>query len=439
MEGTVLILGDEGANLDLVRGPLAQVGCRIVERPSGTGGVDAVQETHPDLLIVGLGAIGSLDGLAVAVQLRQTGSRIPILAVTTQGSEAQAVAALRTGVNDYFQLPSAANEFVAAVERRLPRENKTSTGEPCPAGRLVGRSEGIRELRQFLPQVAASECNVLITGETGTGKELVAEAIHEGSPRHGRKMLAINCAAIPDSLLESEFFGYERGAFTGAYGTQRGKLQEAAGGTVFLDEIGEMSLYGQAKLLRVLESREIQRLGSRRSVAFDARIVAATNTDLERLAEEGRFRLDLYFRLNVVRLQIPPLRERKEDIPTLLDHFVRELNCKLGMSVEGFAPEALAMLLGHEWRGNVRELRNLVEAIYVTRPGRQIGPMDFPDHFRKTFERERLRGEGNSDRDRLLATLEATNWNKTETARRLQWSRMTVYRKMTRLKLERGR
>lgn len=395
--------------------------------------MDAVRETHPDLLIVGLGTIGSLDGLAIAVRLRQTGVRIPILAVTTNGSEAESAAALRTGVNDYFQLPSSAEQFMAALAARLPREHQEDS-----AWRLLGRSRSIRELRDYLPQVAASECNVLITGETGTGKELVAEAIHAGSRRCHARMLAVNCAAIPDSLLESEFFGYERGAFTGAHTGQRGKFEEAAGGTVFLDEIGEMSLHGQAKLLRVLESGEIQRLGSRRNASFDARIIAATNMDLEQLAEDGRFRLDLYFRLNVVRLQIPPLRERKEDIPLLVGHFFRELNQKLGLNVEGLTPDALALLLGHEWRGNVRELRNLVEAIFVTRPGLHIGPADFPGHFRNTLERERLRGEGNSDRDRLLAVLEATNWNKTETARRLKWSRMTVYRKMHRLHLNSG-
>lgn len=433
MEGTVLILGDEGEIPRLVRGPLAQVGYRILERPPGTDEVDAVRETHPDLLIVGLGTIGSLDGLAIAVRLRQTGVRIPILAVTTNGSEAESAAALRTGVNDYFQLPSSAEQFMAALAARLPREHQEDS-----AWRLLGRSRSIRELRDYLPQVAASECNVLITGETGTGKELVAEAIHAGSRRCHARMLAVNCAAIPDSLLESEFFGYERGAFTGAHTGQRGKFEEAAGGTVFLDEIGEMSLHGQAKLLRVLESGEIQRLGSRRNASFDARIIAATNMDLEQLAEDGRFRLDLYFRLNVVRLQIPPLRERKEDIPLLVGHFFRELNQKLGLNVEGLTPDALALLLGHEWRGNVRELRNLVEAIFVTRPGLHIGPADFPGHFRNTLERERLRGEGNSDRDRLLAVLEATNWNKTETARRLKWSRMTVYRKMHRLHLNSG-
>ena len=445
MEGVVLILGDQREIPKLVRGQLAQVGCRIVECPLGTDGVTAVQETHPDLVIVGLSAVDSPDGLDAARHMRRSGVQIPILAVTARSSEAQAIAALRIGVNDYFQLPSAADEFIAAVEERLPNMKRTTGSEkdgvaaPDVARRFVGRSESVRKLRQFLPQVAASDCNVLITGETGTGKELIAEAIHEGSSRSGRKMLAINCAAIPDSLLESEFFGYERGAFTGAYGKQQGKLEEANGGTVFLDEIGEMSLYGQAKLLRVLESREIQRLGGRRNIPFDARILAATNMDLEQMAEQGRFRFDLYFRLNVVRLQILPLRERKEDIPQLLAHFIRELNHRLTLNVEGFTPEALAMLLSHEWRGNVRELRNLVEAIYVTRPGRYIGPMDFPDHFRRAIELQCLRGQGDSDRDRLLAALEATNWNKTQTARRLRWSRMTVYRKMSRLRLDRAR
>jgi transcriptional regulator with PAS, ATPase and Fis domain len=282
-------------------------------------------------------------------------------------------------------------------------------------------------------QVAQTDSNVLITGETGTGKQLVAEMIHRNSLRRDRAFVCINCAAIPDTLLESELFGYERGAFTGAFSLKEGWLKAANGGTAFFDEIGDMSHYAQAKILRTIETKELQRLGAQKSIALNLRVIAATNQDLEGLMSEGKFRKDLYFRLNVARVHLPPLRDRKEDIPLLLQHYIRELNLRFGREIEGFTDEALECLLQYSWPGNIRELKNLVEAIFVSLPSRRISVMDLPQHFIKQL---RIREDcPQGERDRLLAALLSTNWNMSKAAQKLQWSRMTVYRKVAKYRI----
>jgi DNA-binding NtrC family response regulator len=301
---------------------------------------------------------------------------------------------------------------------------------------MIGKSPVMQEVKAYLARVAAADSSVLITGETGTGKELVAAFIHQHSRRQQRPFVSVNCAAIPDSLLESELFGYTRGAFTGASASQEGKMQSANGGTIFFDEIGDMSPYAQAKILRAIETREVQPLGAKKSVPVDVRVVAATNQDLEQLTSENKFRKDLYFRLNVARIHLPPLRDRKEDIPALFNHYIQEFNQRFGREVEGFTEEALAYLLCYEWPGNVRELKNLLEAIFVNLPPRQVSFLDLPEQFRK-----RLRdteGLPQDERDRLLSALFATNWNMSKAAQKLHWSRMTLYRKMEKYHIVRG-
>ena len=298
------------------------------------------------------------------------------------------------------------------------------------AQRIIGTNASMQALRDYLRDVGASDCTVLITGETGTGKELVARAIHEGSRRVSKPFVSINCAAIPDALLETEFFGYERGAFTGAYASRKGKVQSAEGGTMFLDEIGELNLSGQAKLLRLIESRELQPVGALGTVEANVRLVAATNHNLERLVGDGRFRGDLFYRLNVVRIHLPPLRERKGDIPILVRYFLDEINRRDQRRVQGLDEDASAVLIGHAWPGNVRELRNLLECVLVRRAEGRIGLADLPGHFLDAVTAA-CPGD-DSERTRLLSALEAVGWNKTEAARRLSWSRMTLYRKMAR-------
>ena len=292
----------------------------------------------------------------------------------------------------------------------------------------------MRDVKRYLPKVAAADCNVLITGETGTGKERVAAWIHRNSSRAAQSLVSINCAAIPEGLLESELFGFERGAFTGAHAAYDGKFRQAAGGTLFLDEIGDMSLPAQAKILRAIEAKEISQLGGRRSVPVDVRIVAATNQDLEALMAEHRFRKDLYYRLDVAHIELPPLRDRAEDIPLILEHCLAEMNARSGRHVGAPSHEALACLLAHDWPGNVRELRNLLEAIFISPPDGAISFDDLPPRLRRRMEGERR--ESVSECERLLETLFAVNWNKSKAAAKLQWSRMTLYRKMAKYHID---
>ena len=313
--------------------------------------------------------------------------------------------------------------------------NLTTDARLVDAHYMIGESPPMREIRAYIGRVASTDSNVLITGETGTGKELVAKLIHRNSPRRQSPFVAINCAAIPDTLLESELFGYERGAFTGAYSSKEGKLKFANGGTVFFDEIGDMSPYLQAKILRAIDTREIQRLGGR-SILLDVRVITATNQDLEGLMTEGKFRKDLYFRLNVVKIHLPPLRDRKQDIPPLINYYLAEFNRRFGREVEGFTEEAIQYLLDYDWPGNVRELKNLLEAIFVDLPSRRISFVDLPEQLRK-----HLRATDDlprDERDRLLSTLFSTNWNMSKAAQKLHWSRMTIYRKMAKYHIVRS-
>ena len=293
---------------------------------------------------------------------------------------------------------------------------------------IIGSSLEIWKLKTYLRKVAMTDSHVLITGETGTGKELAAQYIHQHSARSKNPLVTINCAALPDGLLESELFGYERGAFTGALSAYAGKLKHADGGTVLFDEIGEMSPYAQAKILRVIESREVYPLGGRRSMPVNIRIMAATNRDLDREMAANAFRQDLYFRLNVARIKLPPLRERKEDIPLLVDYFAQKFSEQFGRQIQGFTDEALDLLKRNDWPGNIRELMNLIERIFIDPPMGKINVGDLPEPMRSPgCSRQSAIPE---ERELLLSALSQTNWNKSQAAERLHWSRMTLYRKM---------
>jgi len=304
------------------------------------------------------------------------------------------------------------------------------------AALIVGNSAPIVALREYLPKVARSTANVLITGATGTGKECVARALHQVGLRRNGPFVAINCAAMPEGLVESELFGRERGAYTHADTSARGQIAAADGGTLFLDEIGDMALPVQAKLLRVIEQRQVVPLGSTRPVPVDIRVVAAANRPLESLVAEQRFRADLFYRLNVARLDLPPLHERREDIGLLVRHIVSELNFRERREVGELDGELLRAFMRHDWPGNVRELRNVIEAVFIDPPLRTIGFDDLPPGFRRIFAAYRTAPQ--SDRDRIMSALERTNWNKAEAARQLHWSRMTLYRKLAKYRVDRS-
>ena len=304
------------------------------------------------------------------------------------------------------------------------------------AADLLGSSAAIVALRRLAPKIAQSDAPTLITGSTGTGKEHVARVIHQRSARAHRSFVALNCAAIPDTLFESELFGFERGSFTGAIRAQRGKALVADGGTLFLDEIGELSPYSQSKLLRMLEEHEVQPLGAARPVNVDLRVIAATNQNVEESVANGHFRRDLYYRINVARVAIPDVAERPEDIPIYIDHFVALFNQRRGTRVGGADRELLDLLMRYDWPGNVREIRNFVEGVFIDPPDGLIGTRHIPAAFaqlHRTYART-----GDEEHTRLVAALEQSNWNKVEAAKLLHWSRMTLYRKLTKYNVARS-
>jgi DNA-binding NtrC family response regulator len=412
---------------------LAQL-LRVLRRKSDFAGL---------LIGVSLETLG--DGLTVVRLLQRWEKKPPVIFLAADSSEELVIAALRAGVADYFKLPFADEDFLASIRRWVPTSHSNTpsptvdtVGALSPSVSLaqqpfIGESPSMQRTRAYLHKVAATDSSTLITGETGTGKELVASYIHYHSARCRRPLVRINCAAIPDTLLESELFGYERGAFTGADHRKEGALTLASGGTVFFDEIGDMSPYAQAKILRAIESKEVWRLGGKTSVPVDIRVVAATNRNLDKLMAEEKFRTDLYFRLNVATITLPPLRERKEDLHTLCDHYIREMNQRFALAVTGFTDSAFSLLLSYSWPGNVRELKNFIEAIFINRPSHLITVDDFPEQFRQRVAA--TEGSPQSERDRLLSALFATNWNKYQAAQKLQWSRMTLYRKMAKYRI----
>jgi DNA-binding NtrC family response regulator len=382
----------------------------------------AMDRHHFDVALVGEFGEGGEAALRIVRQLRSR-SRCSVIFTPKRGTELLAIEAMRAGTSDYLRRPVSRPELLACVERcRRPVPSAESS-------RLVCASEKMQSTVHFLTKVSKTDSNVFITGETGTGKEAAARLLHERSARAGQPLVYINCAALPDSLFESEMFGYERGAFTGAAQPYAGQLRIANGGTVVLDEIGEMSLFAQAKLLRTIESRRVSPLGAQRSVALDVRIIAATNQDPESLMRERRFRPDLFFRLNVARVHLAPLRERTADILPLFEHYVTDFSRRTGMRAPVISADARACLLRYNFPGNVRELRNIVEAIFIDPPAEQILPEHLPEQLRQVDGHTLLHlGE----RERLIAALSATQWNRTEAAKMLGWSRMTLYRKMLR-------
>jgi two-component system response regulator HydG len=300
---------------------------------------------------------------------------------------------------------------------------------------LIGNSAAMHALRERLPRIAAARCSVLVTGETGTGKECVAQAVHQLGPRASGPFVSLNCAALPETLIDSELFGYERGAFTGAQHAYPGKIALANGGTLLLDEIGDMPLAAQAKLLRVLETREVFPIGAVRSRAVDVRIIAATHHSLERAVTEGRFRADLYYRLNVARVELKPLRERPEDVLSLFHHFARDMAVQHARGELQLTPAALDRLRRHPWPGNARELRNVIEAAYLGFDGLPLDVHELPLMGYDAFAAGNGLSVGDEEIDRIVHALEQCRWNRSKAAELLHWSRMTLYRKMKRLSI----
>ncbi len=422
---------------------LFSLGCQILGIPDEVAIQEILSTKAVNLIIVGPSLAGIDTKLGIVQHIRMQAPSTPIILINFRSSEERVIAALRMGINDYFQMPIPWKEMVESARKLIMQSLQRSTtsvrqvkvGGECVKP-FIGQCACIRKVMAYVLNVAPTNSTALITGDTGTGKERIAELIHLNSPRQAAPIVDINCAAVPDSLFESELFGYERGAFTGAYTSYPGKLKLADGGTLFLDEIGDMGLPAQAKLLRVIEGKQLYRLGGEKSVPVDVRIIAATNQDLLHLVQKGLFRKDLYFRLNVIRIELPRLRDRKEDIPLLLEHFVREQNLRFGLKVKGFSEEAVELLLQYDWPGNVRELKNMVEAAFLSLPSTDLSYLELPESVHEQLrEVNRIDREDKTELDKILAALYATNWNKSKAAQKLNWSRMTLYRKILKYKV----
>lgn len=402
-----------------------------------------LQTRCPDLVILPTINADEWKSLELARNIRQNYAGTGIILITSKSSEALAISALRAGVNDYFKQPFSIQEVVTSVKHILAQRRNgfrdqsqdLTVADNGQSLGFIGECSQIQNIKASLAKISQSSSTVLITGETGTGKGLVAELIHQHNERHEQPFVCVNAAALPDNLLESELFGYEKGAFTGASTRQPGKFELAQGGTLLLDEISEMSLHAQAKILHVLESNEIYRVGGRSPVELDVRILSATNQDPEQLVAERKFRKDLFYRLNVGRIHLPPLRERPEDIPLLLDYYIHHYNRRFGRQVEGFNDEAQEFLLHYDWPGNVRELKNLVEACFISLPSQKTTQLELPELFIKKLKE--IEHRSRDERRRLLTALFTTQWNVSKAAQKLHWSRMTVYRKMDKYQIVR--
>jgi DNA-binding NtrC family response regulator len=417
---------------------------RVTEIMEADRVIAAVHSESPRIVILGSSGRTIDEGLAQVQKIKGATPNLPVILISRKSSEERAIAAFRAGTDDYFKEPVAwpvllkrIDDFIQDGTQGHRRQMPKSLFPAPRSPRMIGRSPGMRATIGYLRKVAATDSTVLITGETGTGKELAAEMIHYHSARSKTPLVSVNCAALPESLAESELFGYERGAFTGAVAHQKGKFVQANGGTIFLDEIGDMDPFIQAKILHTIERKVVYPLGGRQPMPLDVRIIAATNQDPETLINDGRFREDLFYRLNIARVNMMPLRNRREDIPALIDHAIAALNRRFNQRVVGLTPEAMAFFQSYAWPGNVRELMNLLEATFINLPHNTIAYADLPGYFRAMLTK--TQNCLVSERQNIVSALLETNWNKSRAAQQLKWSRMTLYRKMARYKIVENR
>ncbi|MDH3746476.1 MAG: sigma-54 dependent transcriptional regulator [Acidobacteriota bacterium] len=445
--GTVLVVDDEASIRESLRMVLEYEGYRVEEATSGEQALDRVRASAPEAILLDIKMPG-MDGLEVMTSLHERGYDVPILIITGHGDVATAVEATRNGAYDFFEKPLERERVLVSLRNAI--ENYRLHREPgvarLSADELVGSSTVMKRLRETITKAAPTAATVLITGESGTGKELVARAIHRQSQRSDRALVQVNCAAIPEELIESELFGHEKGSFTGASRRQTGKFVAADGGTIFLDEIGDMSARTQAKVLRVLQDGDVEPVGAQKTVKVDVRVVAATNRDLEDEIKEGRFREDLFYRLNVIPVRTAPLREHLEDLEELVDYFIRRFSQADNYPPKELSAEALELLQGLSWKGNVRELKNVVERILIlsasdpiSRPevvellGGGSAELSAPLAGAKTLRQFREAAE----RLFLVQKLDENDWNVTRTAEVIETPRSNLYKKMEQYSIHR--
>lgn len=454
---TILLVDDEANIRRMVGALLASEGYEVREASNGADGIALANETEPDVALVDLMMPGAMDGIAVLGALRERHPDLPVVMMSGKAGLADAVRATKLGAFNFLEKPLTPEGVLlslsSALELRLAkREAQVLRADLGLAGEMVGMSAAMQSLRTLIARIAPTDARVLVSGESGTGKELVAAAIHMGSARRDRPFVRVNCAAIPRDLVESEMFGHERGAFTGATERRIGRFELAHRGTLFLDEVGDLGAEAQAKLLRAIEAGEIERVGGGAPIAVNVRIIAATNKDLARAVREREFREDLFFRLNVIPVALVPLRERPDDIPLLVQHFAALTRLRTGRRLPEWSDEAMRLLVRYRWPGNVRELGNIVERLIILHPGQHIhaddvrrviavddtseqrAPLaDLPDPAGLDAPLSTMLDEY----ERLLITraLAASSGNIAEAARRLQTDRPNLYRRMKRLEI----
>jgi DNA-binding NtrC family response regulator len=447
----ILIVEDDREMARFVSELLAEEGCDVDVAYDGVSALEVYQRGPYDLVITDL-MMPRMRGIELVRRLKAADADVMILLITAFGTIESAVEAMRAGAYHYITKPFRSEELLIHVQRafeqgQMRREIDQLRSEVQRRYRfsdIIGRSPAMNKLFEAIGRVSDLTANVLIVGESGTGKEMVARALHANSSRSAGPFVAVNCAAIPETLMESEFFGYVRGAFTDARKDRPGLFQEASGGVLFLDEIGEVPVTLQAKLLRVIEDREVRPLGGNKSERVDVRLISASNRVLEDLVHESRFRQDLYYRLNVIRIDLPPLRARAEDIPLLVEHFVQKFADKARRRVKGIDKEALALLISHRWPGNVRELEHTIERAVLLGNGATIGVHDLPPQLSGAAARKLPLAEAvarsftlrDLEREYIERVLENTGGNKSEAAKILGVDRTTLYRKLEEYKLK---
>ena len=443
---SILIVDDDPGQRRIIEFWLQEAGYETLTATDGLNGLKLFQQHFPSAIITDMRMPG-MSGIDLMGKVKASNEDVPVILITAYGTVSDAVDAMRLGAADYILKPINAEELKLSVGRIFERQQLVNEnrylrdliGTEFQFSNLIGNSKKMRDVFAVAGQVARRDSTVLITGESGTGKELLAKAIHQNSLRAGKPFIAVNCGALPETLVESELFGHTKGAFTGAAGDRAGKFETANEGTIFLDEVGELPLNMQVKLLRVLQEREVDKLGSPHPIKVNVRIIAATNRDLKTQVEDGDLREDLYYRLSVITVELPPLRERREDIHALAAHFLKRFSDRYNTGRLTLADDALELLHKYDWPGNIRELENVIERVSVLATGPQIASADLPAEVRTSRTRIasiglKLPEEGISleevEREILVLALEKQNWNQTRAARYLNISRKTLIYRM---------
>jgi len=437
-EPVVLVVDDEEGIRETLSGIFEDEGCSVVTANSGEEALDLLKEQNPDLILLDIWLPG-IDGIQTLEEIKALRPDLPVIMISGHGNIELAVKATRLGAYDFLEKPLSLERVLLVSKRALEKrtleiENKALRKDLTKKYRLLGNSPKMELLREQIKMAAQSNSRVLIMGESGSGKELVARLLHENSKSAVKLFIEVNCAAIPQELIESELFGHEKGSFTGAFESKKGKFELADEGTLFLDEVGDMSLSAQAKVLRVIETQEFQRVGGSKNIKVDVRIISATNKDLKEEVRKGNFREDLLYRLNVIPILVPPLRERKEDIPLLVNYFLDSFAGEYGKKSKKISPEALKMIEAYDWPGNIRELRNVIERLVIMTPSDTItaknlliveqSSQDYLSY--KTMKEARDAFE----KDFIIKRLEENNWNISKTAEILQMERSNLHKKI---------